>query len=107
MMDESQFHRLADQVLTAIFERLEEEDREGILSVDLENGSLVIESEDGRQIVVTKHAPTQQIWVASPISGGLHLYYNDAGWALKDGTGLTALVSHELKALTSKDFLTA
>lgn len=107
MLDESRFHDLADRLLNALSDQLEEADKGRQLSVDLESGILTIELEDGRQLVITKHAPTRQIWLSSPISGGLHLVYNETKetWALNDGRTLKMILDQELNALTSQHFL--
>lgn len=103
---ESEFQECADTFLENLFEQLEEQDEDGALEIDLENGVLILEA-GSRQFVLSKHAPTQQIWLSSPLSGGLHFEAADAGrdWKLKDGRRLSVVLGEELAMLTGVDFM--
>ena len=76
-MDETHYHAIADELLEALEETLEEHDTSGELDVELLEGVLTIEDAEGREWVINKHAPTQQIWVASPLSGALHIAFDE------------------------------
>lgn len=96
-MDESAFHKLADQLLarlnTALEDGLEEAD------VDLRGGILTIEFDDGRQYVINKHAPTRQVWLSSPVSGATHFEHDPAGGIWRSTRGeavLNGLLAAEL-----------
>lgn len=73
-MDESQFHTLSDQWFTRIFDALEGLDA---LEVEYGQGILTVETSAGKTFVVSKHAPSKQLWLASPVSGGLHFPHCD------------------------------
>src|SRR5262245_46359512 len=96
-MDESQFAAAADRTLRALFEALDE----GLpdADVDLREGILTVELDDGRQYVINKHAPNRQIWLSSPISGAAHFNLDAASgtWrSTRGGAELKQLLSTEL-----------
>jgi iron donor protein CyaY len=104
--DESSFHDAADDWLEALFELLESEDVEARLDIDLQGGVMQIVTDEKTTIVISKHVPTHQLWLASPISGGLHFsaLANGADWSLKDGRQLSVVLSEELHQLTGEEF---
>ena len=75
-MDETEFHRAVDGVLSRI-ERAAEAS-EGI-DADLEAGILTLECPDGSRIVVNRQAPNREIWVAAR-SGGFHFAWREGAW---------------------------
>ena len=99
-MSENDFHARADATQEALLEALESADADGAVEVDLLDGIVSITLPDGRQWLVSKHAPSEQLWLSSPISGGLHFSFDAASkrWQLADGRGLTALLAAELHA---------
>lgn len=99
MLDESQFHVLADATLTHCFEQLEPFFDSGALEdLDLQGGILTILTEAGKTFLLTKHSPTRQVWLASPVSGGLHFVYSGKDWRLPDNTELYDHLQRELAA---------
>ena len=100
-MNETEFHRLADSKLTTIVDALEAQDQAGHLTVEYENGALSVELADGRQLLISKHAPTRQLWLSSPLLGGLHFGYDADTWALPDGRTLDAVLAQDLQALAA------
>ncbi len=57
---------------------------------------MTITNKQGKQWVISKHAPTMQIWLSSPMSGGLHFSYHNGAWALSDGQALIPLLAQEI-----------
>lgn len=99
MTNETEFHRFADATLDALFEQLESAYESGSLDdLELQDGILTIKTAGGLTFVVSKHAPSGQIWLASPITGGLHFSYepNSGEWQLGDGSLLTERLTQEL-----------
>lgn len=99
MSTESEFHRYADATLVALFDQLEDAYESGTIDdLELQEGVLTITTAQGATFVVSKHAASGQIWLASPLSGGLHFSYGaDTGeWQLADGTKLIERLTHEL-----------
>lgn len=96
MLSETEFHRIADVTLARLAEGLEPAYESGKLDeLDLAGGILTIEAA-GRTLVISKHAASKEIWLASPISGGLHFAYKDDQWQLADGRTLPTILSLEL-----------
>ena len=76
-MNESEFLELAD----AVFERIQNAiDQQG---VDVEctiNGAVLdLEFDDGSKVIVNRHAPNQELWIAAK-SGGFHFGLRDNEW---------------------------
>ena len=76
-MNESEFLELAD----AVFERIQNAiDQQG---VDVEctiNGAVLdLEFDDGSKVIVNRHAPNQELWIAAK-SGGFHFGLRDSQW---------------------------
>ena len=76
-MDATAFEELAEKTLESLFDAIDEAIGDDA-DVDMENGILTVELEDGRQYVISKHAPNKQIGLSSPISGAAHYGYDDA-----------------------------
>ena len=64
-MDDKQFERLAFDELERIEEALGAVDG---IDVDLADGILTIEFEDGPKVVVNSHSAARQIWVAANLA---------------------------------------
>lgn len=103
---ESEFHSIADSYLESLFERLEEQDTEGLLDMTQQEGVLKIIADDTKTFIINKHAASQEIWLASPLSGGLHFKPADKGrdWKLSDGRRLSVVISEELSQVTGSEF---
>lgn len=78
-MDDTAFDAEASRTLQAIMDHVDEHLADE-MDVDLQDGILNIELEDGRVFIVNKHQPNRQIWLASPFSGASH-------YALDSATG--------------------
>lgn len=81
-MDDSRFSRIADDMLSELFARLEEKSLEdqsdaGAYEVDFDGQVITLDLEDGRQYVVNKHMASRQIWLSSPISGANHYRFDE------------------------------
>ena len=83
-LTESEFEQMAEALLGRLAEAIEATEADG---VEVEHqGALLnveIEGQDGRKggvFVVSKHAPTRQIWLSSPISGASHYAFDGKSW---------------------------
>ena len=76
MIDETAFHGAADKTLAHLGATLEPFDQNGTLEVEYQAGVMTIALENGKQFLISKHAPTRQLWLSSPVSGGWHFSYN-------------------------------
>jgi len=99
-MDEKRYHAIADATLMHCYDQLEDAFEAGVLDdLDLQGGILTITALGRRIYLLTKHAPSLQLWYASPILGGLHFIFNegDQRWKLPDNRTLYEVLSAELK----------
>jgi frataxin len=104
---ESEFRERADATLEYLFEKLDEEDVGGVLDMDLQDGILSIATNTGHAFVVSRHAPSKEIWLSSPLTGGLHFSYprgQQDDWYLRDGRTLTVVLSEEVSQTTGCEF---
>ena len=76
-MKESDFNELAD----AVFERIEQalDGSDADIEYDSNGTVLEMEFEDGSKVIVNRHVPNREIWLAAK-SGGFHYGYQDGQW---------------------------
>lgn len=94
-MTESEFNELAD----SIFERIEGAiDASGSDIECSRNGAVLeLELDDGSQIIINRHGPSQEIWLAAK-SGGFHYAMQDGQWlSRRDGSELFGKLSELLE----------
>ena len=91
-MNETEFNTRAEGSLAAISRALEASGVE----CDCEfkgDGVLELEFEDGSKIIVNRHGPAREIWVAAR-SGGYHFRFDGERWVnTRDGDELFAALS--------------
>ena len=91
-MTESEFETLADTAL----QTLERAFESSLPDADLQAkgpGLLEIEFDNGTKMVINRHGPAREIWVAAR-SGGFHFRHDGQHWlATRDGGELFAVVS--------------
>jgi frataxin len=97
-MNESDFHCFADAMLATLEDVLEEADQAGFIDLEAAGSTLTVSLDDGKQFVVSKHAPTRQLWLSSPFSGAHHFTYDaeKRDWLLTDGRSLKQVLDSEL-----------
>ena len=98
MITESEFIAAADRTLAAIGEALDSALAASDADVDwsLNDGILEIECEDGSKLIVNRHVPNREIWVAAR-AGGYHFkpaagLWRDTRSDAELGAALAALV---------------
>ena len=81
MTTESGFIVATDETLARIGLALDEALETGNTDVDwtLNDGILEIECEDGSKVIVNRHVPNREIWVAAR-SGGFHFRAHEGRW---------------------------
>jgi CyaY protein len=81
MLSSTQFHEIADALFEQIAETIDGADAAD--DIELNQGVLEITciSDDAikSKIIINRHAPTQEIWVAAK-SGGYHFKWADGAW---------------------------
>jgi CyaY protein len=77
-MTETEFNKQADEVFARIEQAIDASDAD----IDYDNNGVVMEIEfaDGSKLIVNRHAPNQEIWLAAK-SGGFHFGYRDGSWS--------------------------
>ena len=87
-MTETTFLEAANRLFMDVEDRVED------CGLDIDSSRsgnvLTLESDDGSQVVINLHAPTEQIWLASR-AGGLHYTFQDGLWrSTRGGTDFWA-----------------
>jgi frataxin len=84
----------AFKTLNTLFEQLEKAGFDG----ECDGHSLAFDLPDGRPYLLNYHGVTQQIWLASPVSGAHHFRLQEGRWISTRGTDeLVALLESELE----------
>lgn len=81
MLTDSEFIAAADRTLSTIGEALDAALADSDVDVDwnLNDGILEIECEDGGKLIVNRHVPNREIWVAAR-AGGFHFAPRRGSW---------------------------
>ena len=96
-MNDSEFDSAADAALARIDAALEASDADLDVAM-VSAGVLEIEFDDGGKIIVNRHAPAQELWVAAR-SGGFHFRWDGQCWRdTRDGSELFAALSALISA---------
>ncbi len=101
LMTESEFNELADTVFARIEKVIDASDA----GIDYDsNGSVMeIEFEDGSKLIVNRHVPNREIWLAAK-SGGFHYALQDERWySQRDGSELFAKLGDLVQLGTGKE----
>ena len=99
MTTDSAFISAADSTLTAIGAALDGALEASDVDCDwsLNDGILEIECEDGSKLIVNRHVPNREIWVAAK-SGGFHFRAADGLWRdSRSGEELSASLARILR----------
>lgn len=95
-MNETEFLHYSDR----IFAHIEDEIEQGGWDLDCQSQGnvLTIEADDGTQIIVNRHTPNQELWIAAK-SGGHHFAYKNGQWlSARDNSEFFAVLSDVLSA---------
>ena len=97
-MLELEFNKLANQELNYLLEQIESQLIGDNCDIDLLDGILYIKLKNSSEYVINKHGPSKQIWLSSPISGGLHFAYSSAQakWISSSSLELREIIAKEL-----------
>jgi CyaY protein len=91
-VEDTEFTRLADEVLQHIAQAFDQADIDADSSLRGE-GVLEVEFEQGGRIIINRHAAARELWVAAR-SGGFHFRNQDGRWlGTRDGRELFAVLS--------------
>jgi len=105
MTSDSEFIAAADRALAAIGEALDAALATADVDVDwtLNDGILEIECDGGSKVIVNRHVPNREIWVAAK-SGGFHFAAREGAWRdTRSGSELGAALADLLRAQAALD----
>lgn len=91
----------ADRMLENVLEQLESSAACDDLDMDIVDGVLKIEFEDGGQIIINRQEPLQQLWVASPL-GPAHFSFDATRDVWIDDKNGTTFMDTLSRALSQK-----
>jgi CyaY protein len=100
MITDSEFIAAADRTLAAIGAAIDAalDASDADLDWSLIDGILEIECEDGSKLIVNRHVPNREIWVAAR-TGGFHFRPRDGAWRdSRSGEELAAALVALLRA---------
>lgn len=80
MMDESRYHSLADKTIQHIVDLVDDALGDEY-DADIQNSVATIETPKGGKYIINKQAPSQQIWLSSPISSATHFAWDEPAQA--------------------------
>lgn len=99
-MDEKQYRDLVEACLNHWLDVLEAS--AGFDELDLADGVLQAETEDGKTFILNRHVPLRQVWLSSPVSGAHHYAFDEAAgtWhSTRGGEALSDRLSADLATL--------
>lgn len=92
-MTESEFTGLADKIFIRIENALDNSDVE----CSIVSGVMEIEFDDGSKVIVNRHTPNKEIWLAAK-SGGFHFSFKNEQWLnTRDNSELFSKLSELIK----------
>jgi CyaY protein len=95
-MTESEFLQYSDDLFDYIEESIDTAGWD--LDCEASGNVLTIEADSGEQIIVNRHAATQELWIAAK-SGGYHFACQRGQWlSARDGSEFFAVLSQVLSA---------
>ena len=98
ILDESAFLTMTDRIFNQLISQLDNADAD--LECLLSGNVLEIECEDGSKIIVNRHTPNQELWIAAK-SGGFHFRHMNDQWAdTRSGEDFYAALSRVLSEHT-------
>lgn len=99
-MTENEFNKLADAVFERIEQALDASDAD--IEYDSNGTVLEMEFEDGSKVIVNRHVPNREIWLAAK-SGGFHYGYENDQWlSRRDGSELFSKLGELVQLGTGK-----
>lgn len=100
-MKDENFEIVAKNIISYIAEEIENQDELFEAELDFKDGVLTIEI--GRKIfVINKQSATNEIWLASPVSGPHHFKIHNDRWISHKKADLLNLLSEEVSLLLNR-----
>ena len=100
MSTESEFVALADRILMSIGAALDvaADSSDADLDWSLNDGILTVDCGDGGKVIINRHVPNRELWVAAK-SGGFHFRNDTGAWRdTRSGEALATVLTRLLQA---------
>ncbi len=105
MMTESEFIRHTEELFNHIEDQIDENGWD--FDCQFSGNVLTIEADDGTQIIVNRHTPNQELWIAAK-SGGYHFTEKNGQWlSTRDNSEFFAVLNDALSAASGEDVAVA
>ena len=105
MMTESEFIRHTEELFNHIEDQIDENGWD--FDCQFSGNVLTIEADDGTQIIVNRHTPNQELWIAAK-SGGYHFTEKNGQWLYtRDNSEFFAVLNDALSAASGEDVAVA
>ncbi|EKT61085.1 iron donor protein CyaY [Providencia burhodogranariea] len=78
-MNDSEFHQIADKMMSSIEEYLDNYDGDTDIDCESNGNVMTLSFEDGSKIIINRQEPFHQIWLATK-RGGYHYDYKNDNW---------------------------
>lgn len=95
-MNNTEFSKIAETTIVYIADKIEEQDKEASIDVDLQGDILNLETGKG-VYVINKQSAAKEIWLSSPVSGPYHFFYEQGKWKNRAGLELMDILADELE----------
>ncbi|ABV73706.1 frataxin-like protein [Rickettsia canadensis str. McKiel] len=95
IMNNAEFSKIAETTIAYIVEKIEEQDKEASIDVDLQGDILNLDTDKGIY-VINKQSAAKEIWLSSPVSGPYHFFYEQGKWRNRAGLELIIILADEL-----------
>ena len=101
MMTESEFIRHTETLFAHIEDQIDENGWD--FDCQAAGNVLTVEASDGTQIIINRHTPNQELWIAAK-SGGYHFAEQNGRWlATRDGRGFYDVLNEALSAASGEE----
>jgi CyaY protein len=100
MLDPTKWHERVDLVFDRVVDTLDASDAD--CDIELNQGVLEITCADNSKIIINRHAPNQEIWIAAK-SGGFHFKAQGDEWIdTRSGEALHAALTRLVREQTGE-----
>ncbi len=93
-MNNSEFRKISEITIAYIADKIEEQDQDSSIDLDLQGDILNIDTADGTY-VINKQSAAKEIWLSSPVSGPYHFFYDQEKWRNRAGLELMNILTNE------------
>ena len=86
----------------ALLRKVEDSDALSMTDADRSGNVLTIEFDSGEQIVINIQTPTEQVWLASRVTGGFHFSWDGEAWKDSDGEDFWSVLGRAASQLSGE-----